>query len=104
MVHMETLENIMSKEGFQLVWRKSFPQLFEESLNNPKDRQLMNTMGVLRDGVQQMRPQQAQVAALFEAVMFTKRVVEPDTSFEITDENLIIDIEGIDKVLELLLG
>ncbi|XP_018007279.1 mRNA cap guanine-N7 methyltransferase-like [Hyalella azteca] len=78
LVQLETLTNVMKKFGLELVWRRSFLELYEEASRDEEHKPLLINMGVEAQGKLKMSQEQMETADLFEALMFRKILPIPE--------------------------
>lgn len=72
LVQLKTLQRILKKENLELIWQRSFPELYEEARGNEEQKTLLATMGVVEDSRLLMSRPELETADLYEAVMFKK--------------------------------
>ena len=99
LVHMSTLKKIFEVENIRLVWRRSFPEIFEECKTDLHERNLMTTMGVMEKGVLLMSNPELETAHLYEAAMFIKQQPPQETDNQNSQQNSE-EAEKIEKTEE----
>ncbi|KAF2347952.1 mRNA (guanine-N(7))-methyltransferase domain [Trinorchestia longiramus] len=72
LVRLNTLVRVMKKVDLELVWRRSFSELYEEARNDEEQKKLLIMMGVEEKGKLLMTRSQMETADLYEALMFRK--------------------------------
>ena len=87
LVQMMTLQRIMEQENMDLVWRRTFPELYEEARTDEEQKKLLVTMGVVEGGKLLMSTPELETANLYEAAMFIKRETKKSLSSENTNTN-----------------
>lgn len=79
LVRLDTLTRVMKEADLELIWHRSFSDLYEEAKSSNEQKNLLEAMGVCEEGKLLMTKAQMETAYLYEAVMFQKKAPTGNT-------------------------